>query len=227
MKLLLFDIDGTLLRSNGAGRRAMNKGLAGMLGKEKLNLEGIDFGGRTDPQIIRDILLANGLNTSEAEKTLDVALEAYVKAYTETFQNEYVTALVGAVDLVKRLADYDHIQLALLTGNVQTTAYVKVGAIGLDDFFPFGAFGSDYEDRAHLPGVAVERALAHNGQTYSEKNIIIIGDTKHDILCGRHLNVFSIAVSTGHYNSDDLSQYNPDVLLDDLSNTEKIVELIV
>ena len=227
MKLLLFDIDGTLLKSNGAGRRAMNKGLSGMLGKDQVNLQGIDFGGRTDPQIIRDILIANGLAAQEAEHALADALHAYVDAYTETFQNEYVTALDGAVELVKRLAEHDHIQLALLTGNVQTTAYIKVGAIGLEGFFPFGAFGSDYEDRAQLPGVAVERAMAHNGNSYSEKNIIIIGDTKHDILCGRHLNVFSIAVSTGHYNSDDLSQYNPDVLLDDLSETDKIVELIV
>ena len=205
----------------------MNKGLSQLLGKEEISLEGIDFGGRTDPQIIRDILLVNGLNKTEAEHMLSEALGAYVKAYTETFQHDFVTALAGAVDLVKKLSEFEHIQLALLTGNVQSTAYLKVGAIGLDGYFPFGAFGDDYEDRGKLPGVAVERALEHNGNSYEQKNIVIIGDTKHDILCGRHLNVYSIAVSTGHYHSDDLSQYNPDVLLDDLSETDKVVEIIV
>ena len=205
----------------------MNKSLSNFLGVDQITLEGIDFGGRTDPQIIRDILILNGLNTNEAEEALPGALDVFVDTYTDNFEYDHVTALVGAVDLVKALASYEHIQLALLTGNVQPTAYLKVKAIGLEGYFPFGAFGSDFEDRAKLPAVAVERALAHNGQTYKEKNIIIIGDTKHDILCGRHLNVYSIAVSTGHYHSEDLSRYNPDALLDDLSDTEKVVELIV
>lgn len=227
MKLLLFDIDGTLLKSNGAGRRAMNQSIAPMLGLDTLNLEGIDFGGRTDPQIIRDILMANGLEQDEAEATLTEAINSFVVAYSQTFQDEYVTALDGAVELVQALAEFQHIQLALLTGNVQPTAYIKVGGIGLADYFPFGAFGSDHADRSYLPQVAVERALGYTGHTFREKDIVIIGDTKHDILCGRHLNVMSIAVSTGHYNSEDLSQYNPDYLLDDLSDTEKIIELIV
>ena len=227
MKLLLFDIDGTLLISNGAGRRAMNKSLTKVMGIDTITLKGIDFGGRTDQQIIFDILVANGMNDSEAEEALPDAIDAYERAFTEAFQNGFFTALEGAVNLVKALAEYDHLQLALLTGNIKNTAYLKVGAIGLEDYFPFGAFGSDHADRGKLPQLAVDRARAFNGNEYKEKDIVIIGDTKHDILCGKPLNVMSIAVATGHYKSGDLSQYNPDVLMDDLSNMDKFLELVV
>jgi len=227
MKLLLFDIDGTLLVSNGAGRRAMNKCLSSMMGIDTITLKGIDFGGRTDQQIIFDILLANGMNKEEANEALPDALDAYIAAFTNAFEPHFVSALEGAVELVKTLAEYDHVQLALLTGNVEKTAYIKVDAIGLDGYFPFGAFGNDFSERSMLPQLAVDRAREFNGHSYKEKDIVIIGDTKHDILCGKALNVFSVAVSTGHYKSGDLSQYNPDILMDDLSNTDKFIELVV
>ena len=161
------------------------------------------------------------------KNALPEALNAYIAAFTHAFESHFVTALEGAVELVKALATYDHIQLALLTGNVEKTAYLKVNAIGLDGYFPFGAFGNDYADRGMLPQLAVDRAKVFNGHSYKEKDIVIIGDTKHDILCGRALNVMSIAVATGHYNSGDLSQYDPDVLMDDLSNMDKFIELVV
>ena len=227
MKLLLFDIDGTLLVSNGAGRRAMNKSLSTMMGIDTITLQGIDFGGRTDQQIIFDILIANGMTPQEADAALPDALSAYIAAFSEAFQHNFVTALEGAVELVKALEKYDHIQLALLTGNVEKTAYLKVDAIGLNGYFPFGAFGNDHAERSKLPQLAVDRAKTFNGHSYKEKDIVIIGDTKHDILCGRALNVMSIAVATGHYKSGDLSQYNPDVLIDDLSNMDQFIELIV
>ena len=227
MKLLLFDIDGTLLISNGAGRRAMNRGLAPLLGKSSLSTDGVSFGGRTDPQIISDILRVNGVSEPEIAAMLPDALNAYVTAFTDAFETGFVRALDGAIALVEKLATVDHVQLALLTGNVRKTAYLKVSAIGLDRFFPFGAFGSDYADRGKLPGVAVERALTHNGHEYSGKDIVIIGDTKHDILCGRALNVYSVAVSTGHYNAGDLSKYNPDLLLDDLCDTDHFIETVI
>ena len=227
MKLLLFDIDGTLLVSNGAGRRAMKSSLPRILNLDSVNLEGIDFGGRTDPQIIRDILLTNGIDAKDVDDLLPDALEAYVTAFQANFQDDYVTALSGAIDLIEALSEMDHIQLAVLTGNVHPTAYTKLEAIGVAEYFPFGAFGSDHADRYQLPEIALQRALDHNGHNYVEKNIVIIGDTKHDILCGRHLNVFSVAVSTGHYHADDLSNYGPDLLLENLSNIEKFIELVV
>lgn len=227
MKLLLFDIDGTLLVSNGAGRRAMNKSLSKMMGIDAITLQGIDFGGRTDQQIIFDILMANGMSKEEALVAIPEALDAYVEAYSETFEKHFVTALEGAVDLVKRLADYEHIQLALLTGNVEKTAYIKVEAIGLEGYFPFGAFGNDFSERSKLPQLAVDRAKHFNGNMYRDKSIVIIGDTKHDILCGRALNVMSIAVATGHYNSGDLGQYNPDILMNDLSDMDTFLEHVV
>ena len=226
MKLLLFDIDGTLLRSNGAGRRAMKKGLAPVLETENVSIEGVDFGGRTDPQIIQDIIGINGVQETEIAATLPRAMDAYVHAFKQNFSDTDVTALPSVVDLIKTLSTLDQLQLALLTGNVQETAYLKLKGIGVNEFFPFGAFGSDNADRYKLPDVALHRALEYNGVKYHGKDIVIIGDTKHDILCGRHLNVFTIAVSTGHYNVEDLRIHNPDVLLDDLSDISGFVELV-
>ncbi len=227
MKLLLFDIDGTMLLSNGSGRRAMKLCLSDFVPADTVSFEGIDFGGRTDPQILHDILTANGLDADQATEVLPDVIEVYAETFANTFMPERITILEGIIDLIHQLAELDHVQLALLTGNVQKTAYIKVDALGLAGYFPFGAFGSDHADRYQLPRVALKRARDHNGQTYREKNVVIIGDTKHDILCGRDLNVFSVAVSTGHYRTEELEIHRPDLLLPHLKDAEAFIDRVV
>ncbi len=227
MKLLLFDIDGTLLISKGAGRRAMQRAFSLMTSKEDFSTEGVDFSGRTDPNIIKDIFVRNGFSENDAESWLPEALEAYIESFQANYTPDDFTPLPGVQSLIKKLHDSPNMQLAILTGNLETTAYLKLQSIGLDGYFPFGAFASDHSDRYQLPRIAVKRALDLTGHTYGGKNVVIIGDTRHDILCGRDINVFSVAVSTGHYSSEDLNVHNPDALLDDLSNTEAFIQLIV
>ena len=224
-KLLLFDIDGTLLISRGAGRKAMKEALASF-SSSPIETEGVDFSGRTDPQIIRDILVKNGLSEGEANSQLPAALEAYISAFHASFTFDMVFDLRGAVELVEKLSRRKDTQLALLTGNLQKTGYLKLKAIGLDQYFPFGAFGSDHENRYELPAVALNRAVEYDGTAYEGKDIVIIGDTKHDILCGRSHNVFSVAVATGHYESGDLSKHDPDLLLDDLTHEDAFMNAI-
>ena len=224
-KLLLFDIDGTLLISRGAGRKAMKEALASF-SSAPIQTDGVDFSGRTDPQIIRDILLKNGMDEAEAHNRLPAALEAYTHAFHAAFTFDMVYDLEGAVKLVEKLSHREDTQLALLTGNLQKTGYLKLKAIGLDQYFPFGAFGSDHENRYELPAVALNRAVAYDGTEYRGKDIVIIGDTKHDILCGRSHDVFSVAVATGHYDSGDLSVHDPDLLLDDLTNEDAFMNAI-
>ena len=226
MKLLLFDIDGTLLISRGSGRRAMKKTVQHLTGKKDIDTSSVDFSGRTDPQIIREVFLCNGLTAQEVDTILPEALQVYIEHFERDFSPDQFDILPGVHELIEALSELPGIQLALLTGNLEKTGYLKLRGIGLDTYFPFGAFGSDHADRYQLPRIAVDRALNHTGKKYEGKNVVIIGDTRHDILCGRSLNVFSIAVSTGHYSSEDLHVHEPDVLLENLSDTAGFVEML-
>ncbi|MEZ4698981.1 MAG: HAD hydrolase-like protein [Rhodothermales bacterium] len=226
MKLLLFDIDGTMLVTRGTGRKAMERSIEQLIGCP-VTTQGVDFSGRTDPQIMRDVLVLNGLTEQEAEAMLPRTLELFVEVFTETFTPENTRELPGVRSLVERLAERDDVQLALLTGNLQPTAYIKIGGIGLADFFPFGAFGSDHHDRYQLAPFALDRAEAHTSRRYAGKDIVIIGDTKHDILCGRSLNVFSVAVCTGHHTRDTLVAHGPDLLLEDLTDADAFIEQVI
>ena len=227
MKLLLFDIDGTLLISKGAGRKAMQAAVRRITKKEDVTIDGVDFSGRTDPHIIRDVFINNGFSADDWEQWIPEALSAYVDAFQDAYAHDQFVALPGVHELIHKLHEAPNVQLALLTGNLETTAYLKVQAIGLEEYFPFGAFASDNADRYQLPRIAVKRALDHTGHNFDGKNVVIIGDTRHDILCGRDINVLSVAVSTGHYSAEDLTVHNPDILLEDLSNAAEFFEMVV
>ncbi len=151
MKLLLFDIDGTLLVSKGAGRKAMQAAVRKMTGKTEVSIEGVDFSGRTDPQIIKDVFVTNGFEADDWESWIADALESYVEAFTEAFSPDQFISLPGVHQLVEELHAQPNVQLAILTGNLEKTAYLKLKGIGLEDFFPFGAFASDHADRYQLP----------------------------------------------------------------------------
>lgn len=226
MKLLLFDIDGTLLISKGAGRRSMQRAFRQMTGKEDFTTDGVDFSGRTDPEIVKDIFVRNGFSAEDASSWLSDALEAYVEAFQEGYTPDDFIALPGVPSLIEKLHETPDVQLAILTGNLETTAYLKLQSIGVDRYFPFGAFSSDHADRYQLPRIAVKRAYDHTGRAFNGKNVVIIGDTRHDILCGRDIDVFAVAVSTGHYSSEDLHLHGPDALLEDLSNAEAFFRLL-
>lgn len=181
-----------------------------------LNLEHVSFAGKTDLQIVREILLLNGFSDAEAAQLQSEVLKTYVEAAREMIKPHHVEILPGVRSLIEHLAREDNIQLALLTGNHEVTAYLKLQAVGLDGYFPFGAFGSDHADRAELPPIAVRRALAHTGRTYAGKDIVIIGDSENDVRCGRGIGAFSVAVCTGYTAREALAAEAPDALLDDL-----------
>ncbi len=217
MKLLLFDIDGTILQTHGVGRKAVEGALSDLLGRPVLS-EGTRFSGKTDPQILRDVLSSCGLTNEEVDEALPSAVARYEKLMCETLRPENVTLLPGVADLVKRLHDDPKVVLAVLTGNIAPMAHLKLQAVGLDEYFPFGAFGSDSEHRTDLPKIAVDRAERHTGHRFSGKNVVIIGDTEHDIRCGAHTGVLAVGVCTGNYSRADLEPHGADVLLDDLTD---------
>ncbi len=227
MKLLLFDIDGTLLTTNGAGRAAVEQALSGLTG-HPISAEGLSFSGKTDPQILREVLAHNAAHASWTDGRFAEAVEAFRRAMRRLFDPTGTEALDGARAVVERLHGDERAQLGLLTGNLRETAYLKVGAIGLGEtHFPFGAFGSDSEDRNALPAIAAERAAAHAGRSFEPTDVVVIGDTPRDIACARAHGARVVAVATGRYDRAALAEHAPDDLLDSLADTDAVAELLV
>lgn len=224
MTLLLFDIDGTLVTVDDTGRAALTQALSDELGRP-ITTEGITFSGRTDPDIFRSVLAHNGHEaTTEA---LQAALDAYVAAAQEAIQPSHVRLLPGVGDLLSALADRDDVYLALVTGNVEPIAYHKLAAVGLADYFELGAFGSDHEDRAALPPLAVRRAERLLGRSFPAERVFVIGDTDRDVACARAAGVRSVAVCTGGASRSALVESRPDLLLDDLRDPDQFVTQVV
>ena len=227
MKLLLFDIDGTLLRVAESGRRILAEALEGVI-RRPINTTGVRFSGRTDIPIIREVLVKSGCTPDEADRLLPEATRAYRDLGLDLLQHPgSVRVLPGVLELLGALAARDDVVLGLLTGNIREMAYAKLRAARIEDFFPFGAFGSDHEERQRLPPIALRHAEAHAGRSFTGKDIVIIGDTEYDVMCGRALGVFAVAVATGRFDRTYLSAYEPDLVLDDLQNLEGFLSSVV
>ncbi|MEX2571199.1 MAG: HAD hydrolase-like protein [Gemmatimonadota bacterium] len=226
-RLVLFDIDGTILSSNGAAGRAFRQALEEVFGTSGPT-EGYSFAGRTDPQIARELLDLAGLEHAEIAAGLDRVWPRYTSLLAEEFRTAAATVHPGVHALLDRIeAAPDDAVLGLLTGNVVEGARLKLGSAGIDfDRFPVGAFGSDHHDRRELPAVAIDRAEALIGHRFEGKSIVIIGDTPYDVACGEHLGVRAVAVATGTFTAEVLAGCDPDVVFDDLSDTEAVWEAI-
>jgi phosphoglycolate phosphatase-like HAD superfamily hydrolase len=220
MKLLLFDIDGTLVHASAIGTTSIEAALSRIAGRP-VSTDGVSFSGKTDPQIVREVLAANDVDASDA--LIDRALEAYTSLALDTLTPDDVVPCPGARDLLGRLADRSDVHLGLVTGNVEAMAYAKLDAVGFDALFPFGAFGSDHADRDRLPPLAVERAARHTGRSFSGSDVVVIGDTERDIRCGQCIGARTVSVCTGSSSRTDLSAHEPDVLLDSFGDPDDFV----
>ncbi len=226
MRLLLFDIDGTLLRTDGAGRPAVEAALSDLVGRS-VSAEGVSFSGKTDPQILREVLTRADADAAWLDGRFAEAVERFQSEMGQRLREARVTALPGVLDLLARLADDARFQLGLLTGNLRPMAYQKVGAIGLGEAdFPFGAFGSDAEDRNALPAVAAERAEAFAGRPFAPDEVVVVGDTPLDVACARHHGCRAVAVATGRYDRAALAEHAPNALLDDLSDADTFLDAV-
>lgn len=226
MKLLLFDIDGTLLLTHGVGRRSVENALSEVAGRP-IDTSAVSFSGKTDPQIIREVFSANGFDDSKLNGMLDDALDRYSELMSKRVRPEGVEILPGVPKLLDTLSRRDDVALGLLTGNLEPMAYLKLEAARLRDHFSFGAFGSDDADRYRLPSIAVSRAREHSGREFSGTDVVIIGDTEHDIGCGRESGAYCVAVCTGRFDRACLMTHGADVLFDDLSNTEAFIDVVL
>lgn len=211
MKLLLFDIDGTLLQVNGGVHPAVSHAVFTVTG-QAVSTEGVSFAGRTDPAIFRDVLAASGV--AAPDEVLAEVIQHYVQRAQQTIGPDDVEHLPGVHDLLRQLASQNGVHLGLVTGNVEAMAMHKLKSADLASHFSFGAFGSDHADRNQLPEMALRRAASHTGHAFSPKNTVIIGDTQHDIQCARAAGVRVAAVCTGGSPRDELHSHTPDLLLD-------------
>jgi len=226
--LVLFDIDGTILHSGGAGRDAMEYALATVFGTA--GDSSMRYDGKTDRQIVRESMLASGISEAEIDARMDQAVSLYVATLPSRLGDpeRHVGMYPGVAELIDSVHARDDCVLGLLTGNVESGAKLKLGAVGLDfEQFRVNAFGSDHEIRGELPAIAHRRMQDAFGVTLGGRDVVVIGDTPADISCGRTLGARAIAVATGSYSVADLLAHDPYAVFADLSDTDAVMTAIL
>ena len=216
-RLLLFDIDGTLIDSGGAGVQSLKKVLMRQFGVVD-DLRGVEIAGKTDTGIVHQILRKQNIAVTEENTT--VFLEAYLEFLADELPQRQGRLLPGVEKLLPRLQARPQNVLALLTGNLRRGAQLKLAHYGIWDFFQFGAFADDHEDRNQLGPVAQQRAREKHAIDFVASDIDVIGDTPHDIACGKAIGARTIAVATGGFSRAQLAAHEPDCILDDFSEVD-------
>jgi len=228
-RLVLFDIDGTLLSARGVPRRAFGGALHEVFGTTG-PIDGHTFDGKTDPQIARELLRGAGLSDEEVDEGLPRLWSTYLAALErELGRGEHqVLVYPGVRELLDRLeAERGAVLLGLLTGNIERGAQLKLAAAGIVNHFRVGAYGSDHERRDQLPAVAVERARAATGVHFREQEVVIVGDTPADMTCGLSLAVRALGVTTGRHDRASLEAAGADRVFADLSGTAEVLAAIL
>ena len=225
-RLVLFDIDGTILRSNGAGRRAMIAALREVFGGT--GPEDHRYDGKTDPQIVREVMRIEGHGDAHIDERMQALMALYLALLDRELQSGGTQVYPGVPELLDALEAREDMILGLLTGNLREGANAKLRAAGIDpERFRVGAFGSDHEDRPELPAVARRRAREALGIELPGSHIVVIGDTPADIECGRSLGVRAIGVATGSFTVDELRRHSPHAVFETLADTDEVVRAIV
>ena len=225
-KLVLFDIDGTLLSVNSINRRILMDALREVYGTEG-SAGTHNFAGKMDSIIIYEVLQNAGLSNAVIAEKFDKAKQTYIEMFRMHAKPSDVVLMEGVRELLDKLSASSELMLGLLTGNFEESGRHKLLLPDINHYFPFGAFADDGTSRNELPQVAVDKAYQLTGKKFSEQNIIIIGDTEHDIACARVLNAKSIAVATGTYSSEELNKHNPHILYENLTATDIVVSEIL
>ncbi len=225
MKAVLFDIDGTILNCNSAGRAALLKATLEIFGTTG-KMEKIDFQGKTDPLILKESLFMMGFSEKDIEDKSDLLKEKYFIYLREKIKTHDVTIYPGIRDILLTLSERKDIILGLLTGNFTESAKIKLESQDLNKYFKFGVFGDDAPIRNLLPAKAREKMIELFGLQIDFKDTIIIGDTIYDVRCAKYSGAVSIAVGTGWSTRDILENENPDFYFDDLGNITEFMKII-
>jgi phosphoglycolate phosphatase-like HAD superfamily hydrolase len=228
MKLVLFDIDGTLLSSEGMGRASMQRALDEVFGSP--GSPSYRYDGKTDRQIVREVMRLEGHSDEHIDSMMEKLMDLYLEGLRAGAKSGKfnVQPLAGVLEILDALEARDDVVLGLLTGNIAPGARIKLSAAGIDpDRFRVNAFGSDHEHRPELPAIAQRRASEVLGLTIAGERVVVIGDTPADIACGRSLGARSIGVASGHYTVEQLLEHNPYAALPSLADTKQVLKTIM
>lgn len=226
MKLILFDIDGTLIHVHSQVTRGVIRDVVrrGLLCED--DLEGIELHGKTDRQIFRELCAAAGCSGEDAAARCTAMEELLLENWRKHLRRDTIDLLPGVQELLERLASHEGVRLGLLTGNLEQGARLKLAPHDLNRYFPYGSFGSDAIDRNQLPPIALERASAHEGRPFTFDRTLIIGDSHRDIECARVWGIAALAVATGSLSLDHLLDHAPDAACSTLLESDFIFEFI-
>jgi phosphoglycolate phosphatase-like HAD superfamily hydrolase len=215
--LILFDIDGTLLWPQGAGRESTRAAMREVFGGEG-GLDNHHFGGKTDWFTLTELLRESGYTAQEIGRRMPEYEQAIARHLAGMIGDFPIAPCPGALDLTRQLVAHNSLLLGIITGNVSTTAPLKLRAAGFDPaWFAVGAYGSESTDRNDLPFLALERAERLRGHPIAAQSVIVVGDTPADVACARAVGAVAVAVGTGFSNRESLEATRPDYLLDDLT----------
>ncbi len=227
-RLVLFDIDGTILLTAGAGRRAITAALGEAIGDHSAFAR-VRFDGKTDPQIVSELLSVAGHEPPHAEDRVRALCQRYVALLAEELQGTRGMQLMpGIPAILDRLEAEPGAVLGLLTGNLVRGAELKLCAAGVDPSrFRVGAYGSDAAHRPELPAIAARRAAPFFGRVPTGAEVVIVGDTPADIACGAGIGARAVAVATGSYSLADLEACRPHAVFEDLADTDRVLAAIL
>ena len=222
-RLFLFDIDGTLITSGGAGETALIEAMASRFGVKE-DLKGITLAGATDALIAMALLEKHGLEASPENAA--ALLDSYLHHLGRSMSRHSGRVLPGIIPLLDALKRRPDAVIALLTGNMVRGAEIKLGHYGVWEYFEFGAFADDHHDRNELGKFAKARATEKHGISFEPERIFVIGDTPRDIECGRAIGARTVAIATGNYDRTSLAAHSPDFLFEDLRDTPAVLEAL-
>lgn len=224
-RLLLFDIDGTLVRG-GPAKKAFHQALEEVFGTAGA-IRDHNFSGKTDPQIARELLDGAGLSGQEIQAGFPALWASYLGRMAARLPQEPMEVIPGVEELLRHLAGREEVAMGLLTGNILEGARLKLGSVGLLGHFPVGGFGSDSENRDDLPGVAMERAAEEWGVDFHPRNVVVVGDTPRDVSCGRNGGTRTVAVATGRYDVATLRETGADHVLPHMEDLQEAVRALL
>jgi len=223
MRICLFDIDGTLIRSGGAGQLAFEKAMDVVFGIKATN-HNVPFQGRTDRAIMGDLLAHCGVENTQ--QSWQLFLKAYLDHLPRCMDERDGNVLPGVVDLLDQLSQRQDVAVGLLTGNGAEAAQIKLGYYGIAHYFDFGGYGDHHCQRELVAQDAVSAARTHLGIPFENKQVCVIGDTPHDIRCGRAIGAVVVGVCTGSDSANELAATSPDLLIDNFCHKEPLLEVL-
>lgn len=207
VRLILFDIDGTLIRTHGAGVAAFGRVFASEFGIQDAAV-GVSFAGRTDPSIVREVFARHGIEASEVNFARFFSLYPHWLDHLLSRSRGEICA--GVWNLIHRVGQIaPSVRMGLLTGNTRLGAEIKLRHFQLWQAFQVGAFGDDHEDRNALARLALQRVSEWMGTDLNGEDVVVVGDTAHDIECARAIRARSLAVATGGNTLEDLRPHSP------------------